>query len=93
MPHVGDTLVDDDLDQMSADTDDDDLEQMLRNGEGNFTNERGFQKYQRMVEKSKTPLFPGYENEQTKLYNLLSLLELKASNGWSDTSFIELLLF
>ena len=55
MPPAGDTLADDDLDEMLADADIDDLEQMLRDGEGNFTNEREFQKFQRMVEDSKTP--------------------------------------
>ena len=45
MPHVGYMLVNDDLEEMSADADTNDLEQMLRNGEGNFTNEREFQKF------------------------------------------------
>lgn len=93
MPHAGDTLADDDLEEMLADTDVDDLEQMLRDGEGNYTNEREFLKFQRMVEDFKTPLFPGCEKEHTKLRTVLSLLQLKASNGWSDKSFTELLLF
>ena len=78
---------------MLADADADDLVQMLRDGEGNFTNEREFQKFQRMLENFKTPLFPGCEKEHTKLRTVLSMQQLKASNGWSDTSFIELLLF
>ena len=92
MPLAGDTLVDDDLEHMLAD-DDDNMEQMLHGGEGNFTNERDFQKFQRMVENSKTQLFSGCEKEHTKLHIVLSLLQLKASNGWSDISFTELLLF
>jgi hypothetical protein len=46
-----------------------------------------------MVEDSKTPLFLGCEKEHTKLRIVLSLLQLKASNRLSDTSFTELLLF
>ena len=42
MPHAGDTLVDDDLEEMLVDTDTDDLEQMLCDEEGNFTNKREF---------------------------------------------------
>ena len=92
--HPGrDTLVDDDLEEMLADPDADDLELMLSGREGNFTNEREFQKFQRMVKDFKTPLFLGCEKEHTKLCTVLSLLQLKACNGWSDTSFTELLLF
>ena len=40
-----DTLADDDLEEILADADVDDLEQMLHDGEGNFTNEREFQKF------------------------------------------------
>ena len=75
------------------DADVDDLEQMLRDEKGNFTNEREFQKFQCMLEDFKTPLFPGCEKEHTKLCTMLSLLQLKVSNGWSDTSFTKLFLF
>jgi hypothetical protein len=44
-----------------------------------------------MVEDSKTPLYPGCKEQHTKLHVILSLLQMKASNGWSDKSFTELL--
>ena len=83
MPPTEDTLVDDDLEEMlaDADADADNLEQMLHDGEGNFTNEREFQRFQRMVEYSKALLFPSCEKEHTKLCTVLSLLQLKISNG------------
>ena len=78
MPPARNSLVDDDLEEMLADADSDadadDLEQMLRDREGNFTNEREFQKFQCMLEDFKTPLFPGCKNEHIKLCTMLSLL-------------------
>ena len=71
--------------------DEDDLEQMLHDGEVETTSEREFQKFQRMVEDSTTPLYPCCKEEHKKLNVVLTLLQLKASNGWSDKSFTELL--
>ena len=42
MPLAVDTFVNDDLEEMLANADADDLEKMLHDGEGNFTNEREF---------------------------------------------------
>jgi hypothetical protein len=40
-----------------------------------------------------TPLFPGSKTEHNKLHVVLTLLQIKASNGWSDEGFHELLQF
>ena len=76
-----------------VDTQEDDLDQMLRDGEGDLPSERDFQKFQRLVEDSTTPLYPGCKEEHRKLHTVLMLLQLKASNRWSDKSFTELLGF
>jgi hypothetical protein len=44
-----------------------------------------------MVDDSTTPWYPGCKEEQKKLNVVLTLLQLKASNGWSDKSFTQLL--
>jgi hypothetical protein len=38
-----------------------------------------------------TPLFSGCKKEYNKLHVVLALLQMKASNGWSDKGFNELL--
>ena len=88
-----DTFVENDGGDTFVGNNEDGLEQILRDGEGDFTSERKHQKFQRMVEDSKTPLFSGCDKEHTNLHTVLSLLQLKASNRWSDTSFREFLLF
>jgi hypothetical protein len=40
-----------------------------------------------------TPLFSGCKKEQNKLHVVLTLLQINASNGWSDKCFNELLQF
>src|SRR5579859_756529 len=44
-----------------------------------------------MVEDSTTALYPGCKEEHKKLNVVLMLLQLKASNGWSDMGFTQLL--
>jgi hypothetical protein len=83
------TAVEDTFDR----AEEDDLDAMLRDGKGDLTSEREFQKYERMREDSRTPLYPGCKEDHTKLHTVLTLLQLKASNGWSDKSFTELLDF
>jgi hypothetical protein len=39
----------------------------------------------------KTPLFPGCKKEHNKLHIVLTLLQMKTSNSWSDKCFNELL--
>jgi hypothetical protein len=40
-----------------------------------------------------TPLFSGCKKEHNKLHVILTLLQMKANNGWSDKGFNELLQF
>jgi hypothetical protein len=40
-----------------------------------------------------TSLFSGYKKEHNKLHLVLILLQINASNGWSDKGFNELLQF
>ena len=64
-------------------SDDDNLDQMLRDAEGNYS-EREFCKFERLMEDSGKPLFPGCKPEYTRLSTVVELLKLKTSNGWSD---------
>ena len=70
-----------------------DIDMMLRDAEGDLLSERDFERFQRVVEDSTTPLYPGCKEEHKKLHTVLMLLQLKARNGWSDKSFTELLGF
>ncbi len=67
------------------------LDQMLRDGERFGTDNREYRKFTTMVKDSKTPVYNGCKVEHNKLQVVLLLLHLKASNGWSDKSFTELL--
>ncbi|MBJ4058605.1 hypothetical protein JGD43_25095 [Salmonella enterica subsp. enterica serovar Goldcoast] len=69
---------------------DDNLDQMLRDAEENYS-EREFCKFEGLMEDSRKPLFPGCKSEYTRLSTVLELLKLKASNRWSDKSFTALL--
>jgi hypothetical protein len=64
---------------------------MLRHGERFDTDDKEYHKFTTMVKDSKTPIYNGCKTEHSKLQVVLSLLHLKASNGWSDKSFTELL--
>src|SRR5579859_2251653 len=90
---VQDTFVDTHQDTFvdNHEDDEDNLEQMLHDREVEMTSEREFQKFQHMVEDSTTPLYPSCKEEHKKLNVVLTLLQLKASNGWSDKSFTQLL--
>jgi hypothetical protein len=49
-------------------------------------------KYKKMIEDSKKPLYHGFGAQYTRLFAIVKLFQLKASNGWSDCSFKELLM-
>jgi len=71
------------------------IEEMVRNVEGNADDEYNkgeMTKYKKMLEDSKKPLYPGSAVECTRLFAMVKLFWLKASNGWSDVSFKELLM-
>ena len=68
-----------------------DLHPMLCDGKGDLANDVELQRFDRLIQDSRTPLYPGCKEVHTKLHTVLTLLQLKASNGWSDKSFTELL--
>jgi hypothetical protein len=49
-------------------------------------------KYKIMIEDSKKPLYHGCASQYTRLFVMVKLFQLKASNRWSDCSFMELLM-
>jgi hypothetical protein len=48
-------------------------------------------KYKKMIEDSKKPLYHGCVAQYMRLFAMVKLFQLKASNRWSDCSFKELL--
>jgi hypothetical protein len=49
-------------------------------------------KYKKMIEDSNKPLYHGCAAQYTRLFAMVKIFQLKASNGWSDYSFKELLM-
>jgi hypothetical protein len=49
-------------------------------------------KYKKMIEDSKKPFYHGCAAQYIKLFAMVKLFQLKASNGWSDGSFKDLLM-
>jgi hypothetical protein len=49
-------------------------------------------KYNKMIEDLKKPLHHGCAAQYTRLFAMMKLFQLKASSGWSDCSFKELLM-
>jgi hypothetical protein len=48
-------------------------------------------KYKKMIEDSKKSFYHGYAAQYTRLLAMVKLFQLKASNGWSDGTFKDLL--
>jgi hypothetical protein len=48
-------------------------------------------KYKKMIEDSKKSFYHGCAVQYTRLFVMVKLFQLKASNGWSDGSFKDLL--
>jgi hypothetical protein len=69
----------------------DDLDEMLRNVESEFSGKSLNDKFSQIVKDYETPLFLGCKREHNKLHVVLTLLQMKASNGLSDKGFNELL--
>nr|CAH68028.1 OSIGBa0136O08-OSIGBa0153H12.6 [Oryza sativa] len=67
------------------------LQDMLRDVEDPAQNERDGMKFSRLVSDSETPLYAGCKAKHTKLSVTLDLMKLKASSGWTDKSFTDLL--
>ena len=74
-----------------VDVDHDLLQDMLRDVEDPAQNERDGMKFSRLVSDSETPLYAGCKAKHTKLSVTLDLMKLKASSGWTDKSFTDLL--
>ena len=74
-----------------VDVDHDLLQDMLRDIEDPAQNERDGMKFSRLVSDSETPLYAGCKAKHTKLSVTLDLMKLKASSGWTDKSFTDLL--
>nr|ABF99295.1 transposon protein, putative, CACTA, En/Spm sub-class [Oryza sativa Japonica Group] len=74
-----------------VDVDHDLLQNMLRDVEDPAQNERDGMKFSRLVSDSETPLYAGCKAKHTKLSVTLNLMKLKASSGWTDKSFTDLL--
>src|SRR5438105_137697 len=72
------------MEDTQFDDDEDDISRLLRDGEVDFTDIRMFGKFQKLHEDRTTPLFSGCKEKHTKLHTMLTLLQMKTSNGWSE---------
>jgi hypothetical protein len=71
----------------------DDLDEMLQNVENEFSGKSQNDKFSQIMKNYETPLFLGCKKEHNKLHVVLTLLQMKASNGWSNKGFNEVLQF
>jgi hypothetical protein len=78
---------------VEGDDDVDDLDEMLRNVKCEFSGKSRNVKFSQIRKNYETPLFLGCKKEYNKLHVVLTLLQMKARNGWSDKGFNELLQF
>jgi vacuolar-type H+-ATPase subunit B/Vma2 len=69
----------------------DDLDEKLRNKQSEFSGKSRNDKFSQIMKGYETPLFSGCRKEHNKLHVVLTFLQMKASNGWSDQGFNELL--
>jgi hypothetical protein len=61
--------------------------------ESEFSGKSQNDKFSQIIKNYETPLFPGCKKEHNKLHVVLTLLQMKSSNSWSDKGFNELLQF
>jgi hypothetical protein len=71
------------------------IEEMVRNVEKHgdddqYSNDE-LAKYKKIIEDSKKPFYHGSAAQYMRLFVMVKLFQLKASNGWSDCSFKDLL--
>jgi hypothetical protein len=73
----------------------DNIEEMIRNIERHANDDQysngELAKYKKMIEDSNKPLYDGCAVQYMRLFAMVKLFQLKASNGWSDGSFNDLL--
>jgi hypothetical protein len=71
------------------------IEEMVRNfkrhGDYDQYSNSKLLKYKKMIEDSKKPFYHGCATQYMRLFVMVKLFQLKASNGWSDCSFKDLL--
>jgi hypothetical protein len=78
---------------VGGDDDVDDLDEILKNVESEFSGKSQNDNFSQIIKDYETPLFLGCEKEHNKLHVVPTLLQMKASNGWSDKGFNKLLQF
>jgi hypothetical protein len=61
--------------------------------ESEFSGKSQIDKFSQIIKDYETPLFLGCKKEHSKLHAVLILLQMEASNCWSDKGFNELLQF
>jgi hypothetical protein len=70
-------------------------EEMIRNverhGDDDQYSNGELAKYKKMIEDSKTPFYPDCATQYKRLFAMVKLFQLKASNRWSDGSIKDLL--
>jgi hypothetical protein len=73
----------------------DNIEEMVRNVERQADDDQysngELAKYKKMIEDSNKPFYYGCVLRYMRLFVMVNLFQLKASNGWSDGSFKDLL--
>jgi hypothetical protein len=71
------------------------IEEMVHNVERHVDNDQysngKLAKYKKMIEDSKKSFYHGCMTQYMRLFVMVKLFQLKASNGWSDGSFKDLL--
>jgi hypothetical protein len=71
------------------------IEEMVRNvlkhGDDDQYSNDELAKYKKIIEDSKKPFYHGCAAQYMRLFVMVKLFQLKASNGWSDCSFKDLL--
>jgi hypothetical protein len=63
-----------------------------RHGDDDQYNNGELAKYKKMSEEFKKPLYYGCTTQYTRLFVMVRIFQLKASNRWSDCSFKDLLM-
>jgi hypothetical protein len=61
--------------------------------ESEFSSKSQNDKFSQIMKEYETPLFSGCKKEHNKLHIVLTMLQMKSSNGWSNKGFNELLQF
>jgi hypothetical protein len=73
----------------------DNIEEMVRDVERHVDDDQysndEFAKYKKMIKNSNKQFYDGYAVRYMRLFVMVKLFQLKASNGWSDGSFNDLL--